>query len=162
MNINLITVDGGTTWRRGGMPRLTRTIRPNGYQIVQLSTTTMFQYPIPAGDPWIGQTVMFRFHISLSDLAWSPAISGYINVAGPISGIGGQAQNPGQRVTMMEWTPGSAFPGGSTTRRSHVTGTLVGTITGAGTLNVNVKLKNNSSIRNSNDEQSVCVMMLVG
>ena len=162
MNINLITVDGGTTWRRGGMPRVTRCKLGATPQIPGNTDVTVFSYVIPAGDPWIGQKVMIRPYLSLDDLAWGPQTSGYFSVIGPIRHVDNTNSRIGCRTTHMEWTASGTFPNGGPRRRSHATAMLDGFLSGAGTLSIRFKVALNSSLRNNDLEQNVCLMMLLG
>jgi hypothetical protein len=166
MNTHLYSKDNGTSWIKVSMPRVYRSVRGEGREFAGNIRHHLFDIPIAANDPLIGQRVMVRYHVSIHSAGWAESCVVYANLEGPVEGVPNTYDKVGHRFSVPEYTPASTFPNGSSTRRSAFHGMICCTITGSGTITLGFEVDGaNWEFRDDGGdslEQSVAMMYPLG
>jgi hypothetical protein len=163
MNTHLFSKNSGTTWVKVSMPRIYRNVRGASRDFAGNVRHHLFNIPIAANDPLIGQRVMVRYHVSIHHASWGESRVVYANLEGPVEGVPNTYVEVGHRFSVPEYTPTSSFPNGGSTRRSAFHGMICCKITGSGTITLGFEVDgSNWEIRDDTLEQSVAMMYPLG
>jgi hypothetical protein len=164
MNTHLFSKDSGTTWVKVSMPRIYRNGRTDGLFYFNGDVRHhLFNIPIAANDPLIGQRVMVRYHVSIHRAGWSESRVVYASLEGPVEGVPNTYDEVGHRFSVPEYTPTSSFPNGGSTRRSAFHGMICCKITGSGMITLGFEVDGAGwEIRDDTLEQIVAMMYPLG